>query len=69
MTMGAQTTPGPLRVGVIDDVGMTGADLTERVANRVANAKLVAVADTDQDRATQLAARFDGVEAFTDPLS
>jgi predicted dehydrogenase len=68
MTMGAQTTPGPLRGGVID-VGMTGADLTERVANRVANAKLVAVADTDQDRATQLAARFDGVEAFTDPLS
>jgi myo-inositol 2-dehydrogenase / D-chiro-inositol 1-dehydrogenase len=56
-----------LRVGVIG-VGMMGADHAERLVYRIANASLVAVADPDQDRATALAARFDGVRVFGDPL-
>ena len=65
MTMSARNTPGRLRFAVIG-VGMMGADHAERV-ERVANAKLVAVAHRP-GRATQQAARFHGVEAFTDPL-
>jgi myo-inositol 2-dehydrogenase / D-chiro-inositol 1-dehydrogenase len=65
--MTQSTHDGPLRVGVIG-VGMMGADHAERIAHRVANAQLVAVADPDQDRATRLAAAFDDVRVFADPL-
>ena len=58
---------GPLRVGVIG-VGMMGADHAERLANRIANASLVAVADPDRARAEELAARFPGVRVHDDPL-
>jgi myo-inositol 2-dehydrogenase/D-chiro-inositol 1-dehydrogenase len=57
----------PLRVGVVG-VGMMGADHAERLANRTANATLVAVADPDLDRAQQLASRYPGVAAYADPL-
>jgi myo-inositol 2-dehydrogenase / D-chiro-inositol 1-dehydrogenase len=67
MTESTQDGRRPLRVGVIG-VGMMGADHAERVANRIANAELVAVADPDQERATALAAGFDGVRVFADPL-
>ena len=56
-----------LRVGVIG-VGMMGADHADRLAHRVANATLVAVADPDQDRAQDLAAQYDGVQVFADPI-
>jgi myo-inositol 2-dehydrogenase / D-chiro-inositol 1-dehydrogenase len=56
-----------LRVGVIG-VGRMGADHADRLAHRVANARLVAVADPDQDRAADLAAQFTGVRVFADPL-
>jgi myo-inositol 2-dehydrogenase/D-chiro-inositol 1-dehydrogenase len=54
-------------VGVIG-VGMMGADHAERLANRVANARLVAVADPDRARAEELAARYPGVRVHADPL-
>lgn len=57
----------PLRVGIIG-VGLMGADHAERVAGRIAGARLVAVADRDTDRADALAARFDGVRSIPDPL-
>ena len=63
-----QTTPASLRVGVIG-VGRMGADHAERLAHRVANATLVAVADPDQARAAELAAEFDAVRVFADPLA
>jgi myo-inositol 2-dehydrogenase / D-chiro-inositol 1-dehydrogenase len=63
----AEQAPGPLRVGVIG-VGMMGADHAERLANRIANASLVAVADPDRTRAEELAARFPGVRVHDDPL-
>ena len=44
-------------MGVIG-VGMMGADHADRLANRIANASLVAVADPDRARAEELAARF-----------
>jgi myo-inositol 2-dehydrogenase/D-chiro-inositol 1-dehydrogenase len=56
-----------LRVGVIG-VGMMGADHADRLAHRVANAHLVAVADPDQDRAQDLATQYDGVQVFADPI-
>ena len=56
-----------LRVGVVG-VGMMGADHAERIVNRTAGAKLVAVADPDAARAADLAARFDGVRSIDDPL-
>jgi myo-inositol 2-dehydrogenase/D-chiro-inositol 1-dehydrogenase len=56
----------PLRVGVIG-VGLMGADHAERLANKVANATLVAVADPDQGRARELAERYDDVRVFADP--
>jgi myo-inositol 2-dehydrogenase/D-chiro-inositol 1-dehydrogenase len=56
-----------LRVGVIG-VGMMGADHAERVVNRIAGARLVAVSDPDTARAEELAGRFDGVRAIGDPL-
>lgn len=57
----------PLRVGVVG-VGMMGADHAERLANRTANATLVAVADPDLDRVQQLAARYADVAAYADPI-
>jgi myo-inositol 2-dehydrogenase/D-chiro-inositol 1-dehydrogenase len=57
-----------LKVGVIG-VGMMGADHAERVVNRVAGARLVALSDPDTARAQELAARFDGVRAVGDPLA
>lgn len=56
-----------LRVGIIG-VGMMGADHAERIARRIANATLVAVSDPDQERAAQLAARYEGVRTIADPL-
>ncbi|MGB3764018.1 MAG: Gfo/Idh/MocA family oxidoreductase [Ornithinimicrobium sp.] len=56
-----------LRVGIVG-VGMMGADHAQRIATTVANARLVAVSDPDTDRAEQLAARFEGVRASSDPL-
>jgi myo-inositol 2-dehydrogenase/D-chiro-inositol 1-dehydrogenase len=56
-----------LRVGVVG-VGMMGADHAERIVNRIAGAQLVAVADPDTARATDLAARFDSVRSLDDPL-
>ena len=56
-----------LRIGVIG-VGMMGADHAERVVNRVAGARLVAVSDPDTARAADLAAAFDGVRSVGDPL-
>ncbi len=53
-----------LRVGIIG-VGMMGADHAERVANRIAGARLVAVSDPDTARARALAARYDGVRRST----
>jgi myo-inositol 2-dehydrogenase/D-chiro-inositol 1-dehydrogenase len=61
------TSSSNLRVGVIG-VGMMGADHAERLVHRIANASLVAVADPDQERATALAAQYDGVRVFADPL-
>ncbi|WP_457255177.1 Gfo/Idh/MocA family protein [Pedococcus sp. P5_B7] len=57
-----------LRVGVIG-VGMMGADHAERVVNRIAGARLVAVSDPDTAKADQLAAQFDGVSSIGDPLA
>lgn len=56
-----------LRIGVIG-VGMMGADHAERVVNRVAGARLVAVSDPDPARAADLAAALDGVRSVADPL-
>ena len=56
----------PLRVGVIG-VGLMGADHAERLAERIANARLVAVSDPDRERAEPLAARFDGVPVHRRP--
>ena len=56
-----------LRVGVVG-VGMMGADHAERLADRVANATLVAVSDPDVARAKELASRFDDVSVHDDPL-
>jgi myo-inositol 2-dehydrogenase / D-chiro-inositol 1-dehydrogenase len=56
-----------LRVGIVG-VGMMGADHAERVAQRIAGARLVAVSDPDTARADQLAARFEGVRSVGDPL-
>lgn len=56
-----------LRVGLLG-VGVMGADHASRLVNRIANATLVAVADPDQARAKQLAAQFEDVEVFADPL-
>jgi myo-inositol 2-dehydrogenase/D-chiro-inositol 1-dehydrogenase len=54
-----------LRIGIIG-VGMMGADHALRVAERTANATLVAVSDVDGDRAAALAGTFDGVRAIPD---
>ncbi|MGD9960625.1 Gfo/Idh/MocA family protein [Nocardioides sp.] len=60
-------TGAALRVGVIG-VGRMGADHAQRVAHRIANATLVAVADPDRVRAAELAAQYDDVRVFADPL-
>jgi len=60
-------TSAALRVGVIG-VGMMGADHAQRLAGRVGNARLAAVADPDRDRARELAERFTDVAVFADPL-
>jgi myo-inositol 2-dehydrogenase/D-chiro-inositol 1-dehydrogenase len=56
-----------LRVGVIG-VGMMGADHAERLVNRIAGARLVAVSDPDTARAEQLASQFSEVRTVGDPL-
>jgi myo-inositol 2-dehydrogenase/D-chiro-inositol 1-dehydrogenase len=56
-----------LRVGIIG-VGLMGADHAERVARRVAGARLVAVSDPDRARADRLAAGLEGVRVIADPL-
>ena len=56
-----------LRVGIIG-VGVMGADHAERVVNRIASARLVAVSDPDTARSSELAARFEGVRSIADPL-
>ena len=56
-----------LRVGVIG-VGMMGADHADRLVNRIAGARLVAVSDPDTARAEQLAAQFSDVRTVADPL-
>ncbi|MEJ7834491.1 MAG: Gfo/Idh/MocA family oxidoreductase, partial [Nocardioides sp.] len=61
------TTPASLRVGVIG-VGTMGAAHAERLVRRVANATLVAVADADHARASELAADYEGVRVFDAPL-
>lgn len=57
----------PLRVGVIG-VGMMGADHADRLATKIANATLAAVADPDTGRARDLAHRYPDTEVFPDPL-
>jgi myo-inositol 2-dehydrogenase/D-chiro-inositol 1-dehydrogenase len=57
----------PLRVGVIG-VGLMGADHAERLAFRIGNATLAAVADPDRARAEGLAARYPGVRVVDDAL-
>lgn len=59
---------GNLRVGIIG-VGMMGADHARRLAERTANASLVAVCDPDTARAQALATRFDRVRAIADPTA
>lgn len=57
-----------LRVGVVG-VGVMGADHARRVAGRIANATLVAIADPDTGRAQRLAGELGGgVQVFGDPL-
>ncbi|MDQ6657511.1 MAG: Gfo/Idh/MocA family oxidoreductase [Actinomycetota bacterium] len=57
-----------LRVGIIG-VGMMGADHARRLAERTANASLVAVCDPDAPKAESLAQKFAGVRAIADPAS
>lgn len=61
------TLPSPLRVGVVG-VGVMGADHARRLAGRIANATLAAIADPDGDRAEELAGQLGGVRVHTDPL-
>jgi myo-inositol 2-dehydrogenase/D-chiro-inositol 1-dehydrogenase len=63
----APVTAAPLRVGVIG-IGVMGTDHAERLAQRVAGATLVAVADPDVGRAEAVAARLGSVQAYADPL-
>ncbi|WP_338749277.1 Gfo/Idh/MocA family protein [Janibacter alittae] len=70
MTLPSSATPatGPLRVGVVG-VGVMGADHARRVATRIANATLVAIADPDTGRAQGLAdALGGGVRVVADPM-
>jgi myo-inositol 2-dehydrogenase/D-chiro-inositol 1-dehydrogenase len=57
----------PLRVGIVG-VGMMGGDHAKRVATRTAGVSLVAVSDSDSDRAKALADSFDGVKVHDDPV-
>jgi myo-inositol 2-dehydrogenase/D-chiro-inositol 1-dehydrogenase len=63
----SEPAAGPLRVGVIG-VGLMGAAHAERLAFRIGNATLVAVADPDRARAEALAARYPGVRVVDDAL-
>lgn len=56
-----------LRVGVIG-VGLMGADHADRIARRLANARLVAVSDPDTARAQAVAGQYKGVRAIGDGL-
>ncbi|HMM96941.1 Gfo/Idh/MocA family oxidoreductase [Phycicoccus sp.] len=60
-------SPTEVRVGVVG-VGIMGTDHAERLASRIAGARLVAVADPDRVRATALADRL-GTEVLADPLA
>jgi myo-inositol 2-dehydrogenase/D-chiro-inositol 1-dehydrogenase len=54
-----------LRVGIVG-VGLMGADHADRIARRLANARLVAVSDPDTDRAQAVAGQYKGVRAIGD---
>lgn len=56
-----------LRVGIIG-VGLMGADHADRIARRLANARLVAVSDPDTARAQAVAGQYKGVRAIGDGL-
>jgi myo-inositol 2-dehydrogenase/D-chiro-inositol 1-dehydrogenase len=56
-----------LRVGIVG-VGLMGADHADRVARRLANARLVAVSDLDPARARAVAQRYDRVRAIPGAL-
>jgi len=57
-----------LRVGVVG-TGVMGSDHAERLAGRIAGARLVAVSDPDTARVSALVAAFDGCRAVEDPLA
>lgn len=68
MTPPSSVPDGPLRVGVVG-VGAMGSDHVVRLATRIANATLVALADPDVGRAEELAAQVGGgVRVLADPL-
>lgn len=56
-----------LRVGLIG-AGRMGADHARRIHERISNARLVAIGDSDSDRARQAADGIDGCRLHTDPL-
>jgi myo-inositol 2-dehydrogenase/D-chiro-inositol 1-dehydrogenase len=53
-----------LRIGIVG-VGLMGADHADRIARRIANARLVAVSDPDGARAQALAKQDGGVRAIS----
>jgi myo-inositol 2-dehydrogenase / D-chiro-inositol 1-dehydrogenase len=61
-------TKSSLRVGVIG-VGAMGADHAQRLANRVARAELVAIADTDPTRLRMVSDLVGDVQTFEDPFA
>ncbi len=67
MTPPSAVPDDPLRVGVVG-VGVMGADHARRLAGRIANATLAAIADPDRDRAQELATQLGGVRVHADPL-
>lgn len=54
-----------LRIGIVG-VGVMGADHAERVAQRISNARLVAVSDPDAARARAVAGSHEGVRVVGD---
>jgi len=63
------SAPGTADLGVgVIGVGTMGADHAERLARRIAGARLVAVSDPDTARAGELATAY-GVRSIEDPLA